>query len=63
MLFRSRQYEDKQGVKHNVVEIIAEEVQFLGTGNRSDNAPPPARNDAMDDMNGFTEMADAQLPF
>lgn len=58
----TRQYEDKQGVKHNIVEVIAEEVQFLGSGNKGEGGATSSRPDSIDDMSGFSEM-DAQLPF
>ena len=57
----TRQYEDKNGVKNNVVDIIADEVQFLGSGQREGGGP--GRQEPTGDLEGFTEMADATLPF
>ena len=42
---QNRSYEDKEGVKRTVTDIVASEVEFLTTGNRGDDASaePPMR--------------------
>ena len=34
---QNRSYEDKEGVKRTVTDIVASEVEFLSSGNRSDS--------------------------
>lgn len=42
---QNRSYEDKEGVKRTVTDIVASEVEFLTTGNRGDDvsAEPPMK--------------------
>ena len=42
---QNRSYEDKEGIKRTVTDIVASEVEFLTTGNRGDDvaAEPPVR--------------------
>ncbi len=35
---QNRSYEDKDGVKRTVTDIVASEVEFLSSGNRAENA-------------------------
>ena len=47
---QTRNYDDKEGHKRYITEIIANDVQFLGGGKgdgarRGDDAPPPAEPD------------------
>ena len=35
---QNRTYEDKEGVKRTVTDIVASEVEFLSSGNRAENA-------------------------
>ena len=52
---RSRSYDDKDGNKRYITEIIANDVQFLGGGregggggrSRDDSPPPPSEGDFM----------------
>ena len=53
----TRQYEAQDGTKRNVVEVIADEVEFIKTDNNSQGG---ASNDATNDM---TPVADDNLPF
>ena len=61
---QNRTYEDKQGVKRTVTDIIASEVEFLsGTGNTApsgDNNPTSGKQQAKQTT---LEECDDQLPF
>lgn len=62
---QSRAYEDKDGNKRTAYEVVADDVEFLtpkggGTPSSSESTP---RFQADDDVGGFTEMEDSQLPF
>ena len=37
---QNRSYEDKDGVKRTVTDIVASEVEFLSTGSRGDDQEP-----------------------
>jgi single-strand DNA-binding protein len=39
---QSREYEDKSGTRHQVMQVVAEKVTFLGTGNRDQNNRRPS---------------------
>ena len=59
---QTRTYDDKEGNKRYITEVIAVDVQFLGGGgrdgersrgsNRSDDAPPPPSDGPFDDQGG-----------
>lgn len=51
----NRSYEDKDGSKRYITEIVADEVEFLSPRTTTEAAPP--------DMSGFTEIPDDELPF
>ena len=51
---QTRSYEDKQGVKRYVTEIVADEVEFLSPREKSESASVPE---------GFVEIEDGELPF
>lgn len=38
---QTRTYDDQQGVKHYVTEVIANEVDFIESANSQQNTPPP----------------------
>ena len=56
---RSRQYDDKEGQKRYITEIIAQRVQFLGGGGRGDGA---GRGASPGGGGGGDEMAPAPVP-
>jgi|SRR5689334_6060548 len=56
---RSRQYDDKEGQKRYITEIIAQRVQFLGGGGRGDGA---GRGASPGGGGGGEEMAPAPVP-
>jgi len=57
---RSRQYDDKEGQKRYITEVIAQRVQFLGGGGRGDGAGGGAGRGAQ--SAGGDEMAPAPAP-
>ena len=68
---QTRSYDAQDGTKRYVTEIIADNVEFLGSreegGNRSGNyapaAPAPAPRSAAPASSDFTEVDDDELPF
>ena len=41
---QTREYEDREGTKHQVMQVVADTVTFLGAGKREerdDRQPPP----------------------
>ena len=66
---QTRQYDDKNGVRRYVTEIIADDVEFLspkgeGGAPRSQDVPPP--DDAGlfgDEQSDFEPLDDEQMPF
>lgn len=38
---QTREYEDREGTKHQVMQVVAEKVTFLGATRREDAAAPP----------------------
>jgi len=72
---QTRRYEDKQGNKRTAFEVVADDVEFLtpkGEGGPVDRGPSAAQSgggnyqpsgSAFDDITGFTEMDDSNLPF
>lgn len=64
---QTRQY-DKDGVKHTVTDIIAEDVEFLSSardaGAENSGAAAPAKTAAGDyDTSGFAQADEEELPF
>ena len=51
---QTRSYEDKNGVKRYVTEIVADEVEFLSPREKSESTSVPE---------GFVEIEDGELPF
>lgn len=69
---QTRSYEDKQGVKRTAYEVVADDVEFLspkGEGSGSFGGQTGASHgyqapsNSFDDVTGFTEMDDSNLPF
>jgi single-strand DNA-binding protein len=52
---RTRSWEDKDGVKRYTTEIIANDVQFLGKGNRRSDATPPVSDEDIPGEFDFAE--------
>lgn len=40
---RTREYESKDGTKHQVMQILADNVTFLGTSKRGESRPAPGK--------------------
>ena len=66
---QSRSYDAQDGTKRYVTEVVADEVEFLGSRedggmNRSRNeVPMPPEPSANANIGGFTEVDDDELPF
>ena len=66
---QSRSYDAQDGTKRYVTEVVADEVEFLGSRedggmNRSRNEVPlPPEPAANANIGGFTEVDDDELPF
>ena len=64
-----RSYDAQDGTKRYVTEVVADNVEFLGSrdeGSRGDYAPAapaPAPRQAAPAAGGFTEVDDDELPF
>ena len=62
---QTRSYEDKQGNKRTVFEVVADKVYFCGSKEESNNKKPNPNNSGFDDFDGFEEIGtnDDNLPF
>ena len=64
---QTRRYEDRDGQKRYVTEIIAEHVEFLGSNDNSANddygTPPPASKKKQVSIAELEEIDDDSLPF
>ena len=69
---QNRSYDAQDGSKRYVTEIIADNIEFVGSRNDNegqqprprDNGPtPPPAQPAQPSMNDFTEVDDDELPF
>lgn len=68
---QTRQYDDKNGVRRYVTEIIADEVEFLTSRSASENreemqkkTPQSSADDLFgDELAAFEPVDDAELPF
>lgn len=63
-----RTYDAQDGTKRTVVDVIADNVEFLSSPNeiRHDdgtNVPPPPAPPAFTSANGFTQVDNDELPF
>ena len=57
---QTRSYDAADGTKRYVTEIVADEVEFLGSTQKPAEQPAPGENAA---MQGFTQIEDDELPF
>ncbi len=68
---QTRQYDDKNGVRRYVTEIIADEVEFLTSKAASENREEPQNKTSQssaddlfgDELAAFEPVDDAELPF
>ena len=66
---QSRTYDAQDGTKRTIVEIVADEVEFLSSpqerqyNNPGDVPPPPAPSASYTSNTGFTPVDDDELPF
>lgn len=66
---QSRTYDAQDGTKRTIVEIVADEVEFLSSpqerqyNNPGDVPPPPAPSASYTSNTGFTQVDDDELPF
>ena len=63
---QTRQYDDKNGVRRYVTEIIADEVEFLSPKNENHQVPdagPSADELFNDELAAFEPVDDSELPF
>ena len=63
---KNNNYEDKNGVKHYNIEVIAHKVEFLEWGDKteSNNQNSYSQQKTNDDFNGFQPIAgDDDIPF
>lgn len=64
---QTRNYEDKEGVKHYVTEVVADEIQFLSSGNHSSKSETAQKKETAGDsfsvpLDGFEEI-NPSVPF
>lgn len=60
---QNRSYEDKEGVKRNVTDIIASEVEFLASRSSSDGDSSEGQSSQRKDRPKLEPVADDDLPF
>ena len=65
---QTRSYDAQDGTKRYVTEVVADEVEFLGSPqggqyNGGDNVPPPEPPASYTGNTGFTQADDDELPF
>ena len=60
---QNRTYEDKEGVKRTVTDIVASEVEFLTTGNRGDDVGDTVVKPVKPVGPALTEVDGDDLPF
>jgi single-strand DNA-binding protein len=68
---QTRQYDDKNGVRRYITEIIADEVEFLTSKGASEGREEPPQRNAQnnaddlfgDELAAFEPVDDAELPF
>ena len=57
---QTRSYENKEGVKVNIFEIVADEVEFLTSKSQAENESEPAKDDQVAELQ---PVEDDDLPF
>src|SRR2546423_8536786 len=55
---QTREYEDRSGTKHEVMQVVADKVTFLGTGKREDGDGRTASTDGSRGNGQETQFAD-----
>ena len=60
---QSRSYDDRDGSKRYVTEILAEEVEFLSNGVQQSAPPPEEPPEPTGRQQNFTEVDDDERPF
>jgi single-strand DNA-binding protein len=67
---QTRSYDAQDGTKRYVTEVVADEVEFLGSPQNSSNSynpgdvpPPPEPSSSYTSNTGFTQVDDDELPF
>ncbi len=67
---QTRSYDAQDGTKRYVTEVVADEVEFLGSPQSSSNSynpgdvpPPPEPSSSYTSNTGFTQVDDDELPF
>lgn len=61
---QTRQYDDKNGVRRTVTEIIADEVEFLSPKNEQSGNSGQSKGDLFaEELAAFEVVDDAELPF
>jgi single-strand DNA-binding protein len=59
---QTREYEGRAGTKHEVMQVVAEKVSFLGTGKREESDGRPASTGQIRGNGQETQFAD-DVPF
>lgn len=60
---QNRTYEDKEGVKRTVTDIVASEVEFLSTNNRGEEGMQDVPSPVKSGKGPLEEVDDDSLPF
>lgn len=58
-----RSYEDSQGIKRKVAEVVAEDVRFLDRGKSADSSAALGSSDRDSDIGGDVEISEDDVPF
>lgn len=63
---QARSYEDKQGIRRHVTEVVAEKARFVlsdGSGGMSSPSGGKASESSVDSLEGYEIIGDGDLPF
>lgn len=63
---QARSYEDKQGIRRHVTEVVAEKARFVlsdGSGGMSSPSSGKAPESSVDSLEGYEIIGDEDLPF
>jgi single-strand DNA-binding protein len=60
---QSREYDDRNGTKHEVMQVVAEKVTFLGGTKREEQDSRPAPGQPRDDSRRQSSADDPDVPF